>query len=380
MDCRVIKDLIPMYIDNLTSEPSNELISEHIQNCEDCNQTLLKLKHDFIVGNSGEGEKAIESIPIQLVKRIKNRILENIIILASIALVAGILIGILSSSPVMFMALFGSISIVAFTSGIFLSIAVCRRMPPTRNKYQLIGNWTFLFSIGVSGLFFFLLKGFFNEFAKIAIILILMIIYNIVFSSTLRLYARLKWPKDAAVRAEAFTNKRLYAVAFSTLLVLTLLIAVPITILEKNRIVDNIELPFANDPELIGRWTSIDFVKSPEQFIPGNPSWKDRLFLKEMVFFEGGKMAMVADNTQGRRNVDAPQPWFSWTKGFVMHKGGDHTASKYFVREIQGAKYLLFEWKSGDTIYFHQPSQYYVLKKEKQAKEMTSAKSSPNRT
>ncbi|MGN0476935.1 MAG: zf-HC2 domain-containing protein, partial [Ruminococcus sp.] len=32
--CNVIRDLIPLYAENLTSEESNNLISEHLLNCE----------------------------------------------------------------------------------------------------------------------------------------------------------------------------------------------------------------------------------------------------------------------------------------------------------------------------------------------------------
>jgi hypothetical protein len=364
MDCRVIKDLIPLYIEKLTSESSNDLISEHVNNCEDCRQTLDKLKDAFVIGKPAEGADTMETMPIQLVKRIKKRILEKVLILASIALVAGILIGILSSSPVMFMAFMGSVSIIAFAAGIFSSIAVCRRTPPVRKKYQLVGNWTFLFSMIVSCLFFSLFKGYFNEFLKIAIILILVIIYNVIFSSTLRIYARLKVPKDDTASTEPITNKRLYSVVVATFLAVAILIAVPVIVLETNRTVDNIDLLFESDPDLLGRWISVDFVNSPEQFIPGKPSWKGQLFLEEMTFLEGGKMKMIVDNAEGRRNADSPRPWLAWTKGIVMHKGGDHTASKYILTEINGSKYLFFEWKSGDTCYFHSQPHYYVLKNE----------------
>jgi hypothetical protein len=364
MDCRVIKDLIPIYIEQLSSEASNDLIATHIETCEDCRQTLARLKNDFIIANPGKEENPIDTVPNQLVKRIKKNILEKIIILASIALAAGILIGILSSSPVMFMAFLGSISIVAFTASVVLSIAVCRKASSMRNKFQRVGNWAFMFSLIVCCLLFVLFGGYFNEFAKIAVILLAVIIYNIVFSSTLRIYARMKLPKDDAVAVES-TNRRLYYVAFCTLLALTLLIAVPVTMLEKNRIVDNIDLPFENDPDLIGRWRSVDFVKSPEQFIPGQRAWNGSLFLQEMTFLGDGKMKMILDNPEGRRNAYAPKPWLSWTKGVVLHKGGDHTASKYILRELKGTKYLFFEWRSGDIVYFHQPPRYYVLEKEK---------------
>ena len=70
-----------------------------------------------------------------------------------------------------------------------------------------------------------LFRGLFNEFAKMAAILVPVIIYNIVFSVTLRVYARTKLPKDAE---EEPTNRRLYLVAFCTVLGLTALVAVPV--------------------------------------------------------------------------------------------------------------------------------------------------------
>jgi hypothetical protein len=78
---------------------------------------------------------------------------------------------------------------------------------------------------------FVLFRGYFNEFVKIAVILFAVIIYNIILSSTLRIYAGMKLPKYDAVSVES-TNRRLYGVAFCTLFTLTLLIAVPVAVLE----------------------------------------------------------------------------------------------------------------------------------------------------
>ena len=33
--CEVIRDLLPSYIDELTSEITNQVIREHLENCED---------------------------------------------------------------------------------------------------------------------------------------------------------------------------------------------------------------------------------------------------------------------------------------------------------------------------------------------------------
>lgn len=39
LPCDVIRDLLPSYVDKLTSNESNEIIKEHLNNCESCNAT-----------------------------------------------------------------------------------------------------------------------------------------------------------------------------------------------------------------------------------------------------------------------------------------------------------------------------------------------------
>lgn len=47
MKCDIIKDLLPVYIDGLTSETSNTEIKEHLACCEDCNAFYNEMKGDF---------------------------------------------------------------------------------------------------------------------------------------------------------------------------------------------------------------------------------------------------------------------------------------------------------------------------------------------
>ncbi|HXR48891.1 MAG TPA: protein kinase [Candidatus Limnocylindrales bacterium] len=111
--------------------------------------------------------------------------------------------------------------------------------------------------------------------------------------------------------------------------------------------VDNINLPFIDDPPVIGEWQSVDFVAQPSDFNPDQPQWKRALFLKGLTFLANGRMQ---------------QGWLTWTKGVVMHHG-DKTASRYEIREINGTLYMFFEWKSGDSMILGRKPPYYVLKK-----------------
>jgi hypothetical protein len=111
---------------------------------------------------------------------------------------------------------------------------------------------------------------------------------------------------------------------------------------------DNIDLPFVNDPEVIGEWKSVDFVAEISDFNPDKHSWaEDKLFLKSLTFLDDGKMD--------------PQ-WLAWTKGVVMHHG-DKTASRYEIKQLNGKSYLFFEWKSGDVTISGMKPHYYVLSK-----------------
>ena len=42
--CEVIKDLLPLYVDDICSEKSKRLIEEHLAECEECYKYLEALK------------------------------------------------------------------------------------------------------------------------------------------------------------------------------------------------------------------------------------------------------------------------------------------------------------------------------------------------
>ena len=112
--------------------------------------------------------------------------------------------------------------------------------------------------------------------------------------------------------------------------------------------VDDIDLPFVNDEEVIGAWNSVDFVDEISEFKPSETYWEGDLYLEELVFKAEGKLSVR---------------YLKWTKGIVMHSG-DTTASAYTIKEIDGTTYMFFEWKSGDYIFRDMKPSYYVLKKE----------------
>jgi len=114
------------------------------------------------------------------------------------------------------------------------------------------------------------------------------------------------------------------------------------------RKVDNIDLPFVDDPQVLGHWTAVDFVSTPDQFKSAARQSNVELYLKDLTFLPHG---------QSPRN----EMW-SWTKGHVLYT--DTTDCQYQIRTINGADYLFFQWKSGDYTYFRRTPWWYVLRRE----------------
>ena len=45
LPCEVVNDILPLYIDNLTSPVTNTLIENHLNSCESCNKKYLSMKN-----------------------------------------------------------------------------------------------------------------------------------------------------------------------------------------------------------------------------------------------------------------------------------------------------------------------------------------------
>lgn len=115
------------------------------------------------------------------------------------------------------------------------------------------------------------------------------------------------------------------------------------------RKVDDLDIPFTPDENVLGKWSSVDFVKNINDFHPNERKCKDELFLKNLEFLSNGQ---------------TPFHWSRWTKGIVIHYG-DKTASKYYIKNINGEYYMFFQWKSGDYSFRNRTPWYYVLKNDR---------------
>jgi hypothetical protein len=109
---------------------------------------------------------------------------------------------------------------------------------------------------------------------------------------------------------------------------------------------DRMKSAFISEPELIGKWVSVDYVREVNEFNPDKKQWQGDLFLKDIAF-----------NPDGTTTLGC-----TWTKGWITDVESDIKA-QYEIRDIDGTAYLFLPWLSGDVIIRHQKPEYYVLKK-----------------
>lgn len=70
MKCEIIRDLLPLYIDGLTSKESNQEIEKHLKNCEECQKYYQEMTGDIDIFSVITNEE-IEDV--NLIKKIKKK-------------------------------------------------------------------------------------------------------------------------------------------------------------------------------------------------------------------------------------------------------------------------------------------------------------------
>lgn len=126
------------------------------------------------------------------------------------------------------------------------------------------------------------------------------------------------------------------------------------------QIIDGVNCTFVDDQAAIGKWETVDFVEAVEDFTPKAASLQKDFYLLSIKLLPNGQMpqpvavGVTSDET-------TPVNWLTWTKGYIIHHG-DKTAGQYMIKEINGVKYMFWEWKTGDYTIRGMKPYYYVLK------------------
>ena len=80
-DCKIVRDLLPNYIEKLTDEVTNEFIEEHIETCEECKRALQDMN-----GNV-EVEEIDQDNEIKYLKVVNKKVKRTIAIVSLIVII-----------------------------------------------------------------------------------------------------------------------------------------------------------------------------------------------------------------------------------------------------------------------------------------------------
>ena len=87
VSCDIIKDLLPLYLDDVCSSDSKTAVTEHISTCEKCNAELRAMQKEVPINKTGQNMTEAEAV-MNLSRRWKKGMTKS--------LLKGILIAILS--------------------------------------------------------------------------------------------------------------------------------------------------------------------------------------------------------------------------------------------------------------------------------------------
>ena len=77
-DCKIVQDLLPNYIENLTDEVTNEYIEEHIAKCPECARVLKDMNGEIKLGQINQDKE------IKYLKAVRKRVKRTIAIVSLI--------------------------------------------------------------------------------------------------------------------------------------------------------------------------------------------------------------------------------------------------------------------------------------------------------
>ena len=74
LSCNVIKDLLPLYVEKITSEDSDRLVEEHLAECAECTEWEQKLKEVALMDMGDLEINHLKIVKKDMQKRKKNEI------------------------------------------------------------------------------------------------------------------------------------------------------------------------------------------------------------------------------------------------------------------------------------------------------------------
>lgn len=87
LNCEIIRDLIPSYVDGICSQSSREAVEEHVEECEECRASLETLRRTVIGGSK------INQSELEHMKKVKQHFIRKSVLIAGALALMQLLVG-----------------------------------------------------------------------------------------------------------------------------------------------------------------------------------------------------------------------------------------------------------------------------------------------
>ena len=143
MNCDIVKDLIPLYIDGCCSEESSKIVEEHIRDCGDCKKLLDDMKTPSDIVTVSETPKKFSKL-----NDWKASVLQSVLLFFSFALIT-IGVALEAKTPSGIGNGFWALNLVIPATGFMLSMAnwYFIRIYKTRKSFS---NYSLIATLGVT--------------------------------------------------------------------------------------------------------------------------------------------------------------------------------------------------------------------------------------
>ncbi|SKC69386.1 zf-HC2 domain-containing protein [Maledivibacter halophilus] len=87
--CEIVKDLLPLYHDDVCSNESRSMVEKHLLECNDCKKYLDSMNNDFIQSNI---EKATEQAKFDRLKGLKKKLFRKTMMISAVSVLCAIVV------------------------------------------------------------------------------------------------------------------------------------------------------------------------------------------------------------------------------------------------------------------------------------------------
>lgn len=118
MDCNIIKDLLPLYIDECCSKESADVVEEHLNECEECKEIFEGMG----AASFGDDSAVIAPVKLKRINEWKASIMQSVLFFISFAIVT---VGVTLEASSLFDYIngFWAFSLIIPATGFLLSLA-----------------------------------------------------------------------------------------------------------------------------------------------------------------------------------------------------------------------------------------------------------------